>query len=119
MVVPLADSFLFRGGIQKEVLLGERWPSVWFVSRCVFIKKVSGRSRFIWLSPKNPEEFVEAILPLKQSVPSACPVEDSGSTRHLFSPSPKNLELPGRHGLFTSNQFLISARNASRCSTAQ
>lgn len=70
MVVPLADSFLFRGGIQKEVLLGERWPSVWLVSKCVFIKKVSGLSRFIWLSPKNPEEFVETILHLKQSLAS-------------------------------------------------
>lgn len=82
--------------------------------------KESLRAKSIYLvEPEKPRRVRGSNLASEASVPSACPVEDSGSTRHLFSPSPKNLELPGRHGLFTSNQFLISARNASRCSTAQ
>ena len=43
----------------------ERWPNQVFTKRGVLIKKRTGLSRFLFLSPENPEEFILKINTLR------------------------------------------------------
>lgn len=59
----------FAKGFRPAFLVAERWPSYIFSTRGVFIRKRSGISRFLVLSPQNPDEFVRKVLESQRTSP--------------------------------------------------
>jgi hypothetical protein len=56
-----ADTQPFSTEFRFPYLIAERWPSYVFQKRGIFIQKQTGLIRYLILSPKNPEEFLNRI----------------------------------------------------------
>jgi len=56
------DTLPFSKEFRLPFLIAERWPSYVFQKKGVFVRKKTGVSRFLILSPENPEEFTNKIF---------------------------------------------------------
>ena len=58
-LISWTDTFPLSRNFQPEYLWAERWPSHIFQKQFVFIRKKTGLSRVMILSPRDPQQFVD------------------------------------------------------------
>lgn len=62
------ETLPFSKGFECAFLCAERWPSYVFKKNGVFIRNKAGISRYLILSPKDPEDFTSKIRRYKAMV---------------------------------------------------